>query len=80
LIFRGSFEQLQALVGSLEIPCEWIHKGPFQMAVFHDGESNLRLNWWPETGEVSLVGDPAQRIALQERVQLLLERHDAGKG
>jgi hypothetical protein len=80
VIFHGTVEQLQELVGSLDIPCEWIHKGAFQMAVFHDGVSNLRLNWWPETGAVTLVGDPAQRVDLQERLELLLEQHAASGG
>ena len=72
MTFHGTLEQLQQLVDSLGIPCEWIHKGAFQMAVFHDGVSNLRLNWWPETGELTLVGDPAQRVGLQEQLNKLL--------
>ena len=39
------------------------------MLVIEDGESNLRLNWWPGTGAVMLVGDPAQRRDLESRLQ-----------
>ncbi|MFQ6539151.1 MULTISPECIES: hypothetical protein [Aphanothece] len=64
--FHGSLQDLQALVASLGLPCHWEHKGPFEMAVFDDGESNLRLNWWPGSGELRLVGDPAQRVDLEK--------------
>ncbi len=42
------------------------------MAVFDDGESNLKLNWWPATGELRLVGDLEVRDHIQEQLQLLI--------
>ena len=39
------------------------------MLVIEDGESNLRLNWWPGIGTVMLVGDPAQRRELEPRLK-----------
>ena len=55
--FHGSLAELQALVATLGVPCHWEHKGPFEMAVFDDPSSNLKLNWWPSTGVIDLVGD-----------------------
>jgi hypothetical protein len=43
------------------------------MAVIEDGVSNLRLNWWPSSGELRLVGDPEQRQPLLEKLQAALE-------
>jgi hypothetical protein len=51
---------------------QWVHKGSFEMFVVEDGESNLKLNWWPDTGALRLVGDPAQRQGLVERLQQAL--------
>jgi hypothetical protein len=72
MIFKGSLSQLQDLVNQLGMPCRWQHKGAFQMAVFEDGASNLKLNWWPATGELQLVGDPEVRDHTQEQLQLLI--------
>ena len=70
--FRGSLEELQVLVEGLGIQGQWVHKGSFEMFVVEDGESNLKLNWWPDTGALRLVGDPAQRQGLVERLQQAL--------
>lgn len=70
--FRGSLEELQALVEGLGIPGRWVNRGPFEMFVVEDGESNLMLNWWSETGVLQLVGDPAQRRGLVDRLQQAL--------
>lgn len=70
--FNGSLHELQALVAQLGVPCHWIHKGAFEMAVFNDGVSNLKLNWWPHTGELRLVGDPEVRNTICERLSALL--------
>jgi hypothetical protein len=72
MIFRGTLEELQGLVSQLGVPCRWQHKGSFEMAAFEDGVSNLKLNWWPDTGELRLVGDPEVRDSMEERLQLLL--------
>jgi hypothetical protein len=74
---RGSLEELQALVEGLGIPGQWVHKGAFEMFVVEDGESNLKLNWWPDTGALRLVGDPAQRHGLMDRLQLALSGRPA---
>ncbi len=37
-----------------------------------DGVSNLKLNWWPETGVLQLVGDPEQRLPLIEKLRRAL--------
>ena len=71
--FKGSLMALQVLVEQLGVPCHWQHHGRFEMAVFDDGVSNLKLNWWPETGELRLVGDPEVRNDLVKRLAELLE-------
>jgi len=73
--FKGSLMALQVLVERLGVPCHWQHRGPFEMAVFDDGVSNLKLNWWPETGELRLVGDPEVRDGLAKRLEVLLAEH-----
>ena len=73
MTFRGSLETLQALVGQLGIPCHWEHKGSFELCVFDDDRSNLKLNWWPETRERQLVGDPELRLQVQQQLAALLE-------
>jgi len=71
--FSGSRDQLLALVDQLGIPCHWEHKGAFELCVFEDDRGNLKLNWWPETGVVQLVGDPEVRVTIQSRLQALLQ-------
>ena len=71
--FQGSLEELKALVAQLGVPCHWQHKGVYELALFEDGVSNLKLNWWPQTGEVRLVGDPEVRDDIQKRLQALLQ-------
>ncbi len=71
--FNGTLEELQELVSELQIPCHWQHKGSYQLAVFEDGISNLKLNWWPETGDISLVGDPEVRTDAEKRLKDLLK-------
>lgn len=73
MIFTGNLVQLQDLLKSLGVICRWEHKGEFEMAVIEDGVSNLRLNWWPSSGELRLVGDPEQRQPLLEKLQAALE-------
>jgi len=75
--FRGSLQELQALVEGLGIPGHWVHQGAFEMFVVEDGESNLKLNWWSDSGALRLVGDPAQRQGLAERLQLALSGRPA---
>jgi hypothetical protein len=70
--YSGSHDQLVALVQLLGLPCHWEHKGSFELCVFDDGRSNLKLNWWPETGELQLVGDPELRGELEARLAALL--------
>ena len=72
MTFRGSLEELTGGVGQLGLPCHWEHKGAFELCVFDDGVSNLKLNWWPQTGELRLVGDPEQRRDLEPRLAALL--------
>jgi hypothetical protein len=73
MIFPGTLGELQELLTSLGVTCHWQHKGEFEMAVIEDGVSNLRLNWWPSSGELRLVGDPEQRQPLLEKLQAALE-------
>lgn len=72
MTFSGSRYELVALVQQLGLPCHWEHKGAFELCVFDDGASNLKLNWWPETGALTLVGDPEQRGDLEARLAVLL--------
>jgi hypothetical protein len=66
-------EELQALVTSLQLPGHWVHQGAYEMFVVEDGVSNLKLNWWPATGALRLVGDPAQREELMQELSGLLD-------
>ena len=70
--FHGSLDELKTLVAQLNVPCRWQHRQGFEMAAFDDGVSNLKLNWWPETGELRLVGDPEVRVDISERLEQLL--------
>jgi hypothetical protein len=70
--FNGSLDELKTLVSQLQIPCHWEHKGSYQLAVFEDGISNLKLNSWPETGAIRLVGDPEVRHDAERRLKDLL--------
>ena len=72
MTFSGTPDQLRALVDSLGIPVHWEHKGPYELCVFDDGVSNLKLNWWPESGELRLVGDPEVRQMVEQRLEALL--------
>ena len=73
MTFHGSLDTLQALVAQLAIPCHWEHKGSFELCVFDDKRSNLKLNWWPETGEIHLVGDPEVRPDVLQKLTALLQ-------
>ncbi|MCU0528167.1 MAG: hypothetical protein MUD04_01470 [Cyanobium sp. Prado107] len=70
--FQGTRDELDAILNGLGVQCHWEHKGGFEMAVIDDGVSNLKLNWWPDSGEIQLVGDPAQRLPLIQRLEPLL--------
>lgn len=72
--FRGSRLELQALIEGLGEPGRWEDKGAFEMFVFADEQTNLRLNWWPDTGVLMLVGDPAERVEFQTALQEALAR------
>ena len=72
MTFHGTLAELQDLLHNLEVTCHWEHMGPFEMAVIDDGVSNLRLHWWPATGELQLTGEPAQREPLLTRLQTAL--------
>jgi len=72
MTFSGTRDELVALVQQLGLPCHWEHKGAFELCVFDDGASNLRLNWWPESGELRLVGDPELRVDVERRLAPLL--------
>ena len=72
MLFNGSLDELKQLVAQLGVPCRWHHMGPFEMVVFEDEVSNLKINWWPQTGELRLVGDPEVRDDTARRLQALL--------
>jgi hypothetical protein len=72
--FKGSLEELKALVAELDVPCRWQHRGVFEMAIFEDEVSNLKLNWWPATGQLQVVGDPEVREGVVEKLTALLNR------
>ena len=72
MIFKGTLEELKTLVDSLGVPCHWEDKGVFEMAVFDIDDSNLRLNWWPETGRLEVMGEPRDRMALVVKLKVLL--------
>ena len=70
--FHGSLSALQELLAGLDVQCHWEHKGAFEVAVIDDGVSNLKLNWWPQTGVLQLVGDPEQRLPLMQKLSQAL--------
>ena len=72
MIFKGTLEELKTLVNSLGLPCHWEDKGVFEMAVFDINDSNLRLNWWPETGRLEVMGEPRDRLPLVAKLKELL--------
>jgi hypothetical protein len=72
MLFNGSLDELKRLVDQLGVACHWRHMGPFELAVFEDDVSNLKLNWWPQSGELRLVGDPEVRDDMARRLQALL--------
>lgn len=72
MTFHGTLAELRSLVDRLGVPCHWEHKGPFELAVFDDPAANLRLNWWPASGELELVGDPELRVPIQQQLSALL--------
>lgn len=76
--FQGTLEELQAVVAQLGVPCQWQHKGAYELALFEDGVSNLKLNWWPQTGEMRLVGDPEVRDDILKKLQILLQDLNPG--
>lgn len=69
MTFNGTLEELQSLLEGLGCSGHWVHEGAFELLVIEDGESNLRLNWWPGSGTLMLVGDPAQRGELEGRLK-----------
>ena len=71
--FHGSFLELQAAVEKLGIPCHWEHRHEFESAFFDDEVSNLKLNWWPSTGAIQMVGDPKVRNEMWSRLKDLLD-------
>lgn len=73
MIFKGTLEELKTLVNSLGLPCHWEAKGSFDMAVFDIDDSNLRINWWPESGCVEVMGEPKDRLPMLEKLKSLLE-------
>ena len=72
MIFKGTLEELKTLVNSLGLPFHWEDKGVFEMAVFDINDSNLRLNWWPETERLEVIGEPNHRLPLVEKLKELL--------
>ncbi|MCT0225249.1 hypothetical protein [Synechococcus sp. CS-1328] len=74
--FSGTLEELRSLVERLGHPGHWEHKGAYELFVFDEQQTNLRLNWWPESGALTLVGDPAERVQWEADLQRLLEPND----
>ena len=46
--------------------------------MFDDPASNLKLNWWPGTGVLELVGDPEIRVGMEQRLAAALAGPAAG--
>lgn len=70
--FHGSLDELKSIITSLDHPGHWEHKGVYELFVFDEKHTNLRLNWWPESGALTLVGDPADRDTFQAALACLL--------
>lgn len=60
--FKGSFEELAALVAEAGIRGHWNHEG-----VFHEflGDAGAILNWWPESSKLTIGGTPSSRPPLE---------------
>jgi hypothetical protein len=74
MIFKGTLEDLKTLINSLGYPCHWEDKGVFKMEVFDIDDSNLRLNCWPESGRLEVMGEPRDRSSFVEKLRSLIEK------
>ncbi|MCT0200282.1 hypothetical protein KQ313_11385 [Synechococcus sp. CS-1325] len=72
MTFLGTLDELKVLVDRLAFPGHWEHKGQFELFVSDQEDTNLRLNWWPQSGVLTVVGDPAEREGVEERLAALL--------
>lgn len=56
--FKGSFQELQALVKELGKTGHWVNEGAFYEFLTDDG---VRLNWWPKSHVMSFQGAPERK-------------------
>lgn len=60
--FKGSLEELAALIEAAGVAGHWNDEGVFHEFVADDG---ALLNWWPATSVVSIEGKPESRGRLE---------------
>jgi hypothetical protein len=73
MAFKGSLEDLKALITLLHLQGHWIDEGPLQSFSTEGGE---HINFWPASGELQVKGHPQASRELMAR----LEQAIAGKG
>ena len=69
MTFQGTLDELRVLIENCGFSGHWEHKGAFELFVCDRAETNLRVNWWPASGTITVVGDPAEREGLQQSLQ-----------
>ena len=68
--FTGTIEKFKVLVGALERPGHWRNEGSFYEFVADSGE---KLNWWPKTGIITIIGHPGEVKKLSQQLHEILE-------
>ena len=64
--FKGSLEDLKAIVSLLHLNGHWIDEGAFHTFSTDNGE---HINVWPESGALEVQGHPAASKELEQRLR-----------
>lgn len=70
--FRGSIEQLQAIVGMTGASGEWVDKGRGYWQF--RGNDNAILNWWQSSGTITFQGPQEARQEFEVIVELAIKK------
>ncbi|MCX5956515.1 MAG: hypothetical protein NTW51_08940 [Cyanobacteria bacterium] len=68
--FKGSLEDLRALVSLLHLQGHWIDEGPLQSFSTESGE---HINFWPASGELQVKGHPQASQDLAARLEQAID-------
>jgi hypothetical protein len=67
--FKGSFEDLKALITLLHLQGHWVDGGEFHTFSTDQGE---HINFWPDTGLLEVQGHPEESRRLEARLGEML--------